>query len=78
MSRLPRRTQGRIPIRLTPTHWAAMINSRECWAGDSVKDLVKFLVFAKPQPLDVVDLYRNGRHIFHGTWDGIADDPTLW
>lgn len=78
MSRLPRkRTQGRVPIRVTPTQWGAQVKG-QFWAGTAIKDMMHFFLHAKPLPTDVVDIWRNGKHIFHGSWDGLADDPTLW
>jgi hypothetical protein len=76
--RLRRRPQGRVPLRIAPTHWEMTVRD-ESWSGDSLSGLRHWLLEVKPQPLDPVTMTRNGKRIFEGPWSGmLADEATLW
>lgn len=75
--RLHRRTQGRIPVRLAPTQWMITVRGLR-WEGDSLTGLHRWLIVNQPHADDQVEIWRNNRCIYRGTWNSLVADPTLW
>lgn len=83
--RLRRRPQGRIPLKLRPTVWTVLITQPgdfdgppSKWTGEGIVGLHHWLLDVKPEPLAEVTMIRNGKTIYHGSWQNLADEQTLW